>query len=403
MKFLIITHAAGTPDIGPNQRTYFLGQWLSKRGHDVWIVGSAEFHKYNVKPAELYGDELNQRLNGVQYTWLKTRPYQRRNYEQVLNQFSFKNKLKGLSSRVKAYNPDVIITSSPPPFAVSIGLKWAKRCKAKHIFEIRDLWPEIIMELGGFSQKHPYISLIRQSIKKAYSNSDAIVSVKPGDLNHIRENYKTKAELKYIPNGFDHTEVLDEPYAIPSLSEGALKVVYVGALSNYYAIGSLIDAAKLLENKPVEILIVGDGDDREKYEQQTKSLNLSNVHFTGFLPKKNMLSIIRQCDVAFLGLKDTKANRYGISTNKLYEYMYAKKPIIASYSTDFDIVKSGNAGLSVKPESPIAIANALEEMLSMSPEERNVIGQNGYEYLMRNHTFEHISEEYLNLIDSLVK
>ena len=403
MKFLILTHAAGTPEIGPNQRTYFLGQWLAKRGNEVWIVGSAEFHKYHIKPAKHYNNVLEQSINGVHYTWLKTRPYTKRNYEQVLNQFSFKNKLRKLSPRVKFYNPDVIITSSPPPFAIKIGLKWAQKFDAKHIFEIRDLWPEIIIELGKFSKIHPFIQLIIRSIKKAYLMSDAIVSVKPGDLNHIRNNYPTKAKLKYIPNGFDHNEVYDESFDLSIFSKSTMKVVYVGALSKYYAINSLIQAAKLIEGKPIDILIVGDGVDKKKYEQQVKALNLYNVFFLGFLSKKYILSIIRKCDIAFLGLRDTESNKYGISTNKLFEYMYAKRPIVASYSTDYDIVKLGNAGLSVPPESPLAIATAFLELYNMSHDERNLMGQNGYEYLMKNHTYEYISEEYLKLIDSLAK
>lgn len=401
MKILMITHAAGTPEIGPNMRTFYLGRKLVQRGHEVHIVGSGVFHKYHNSPLLNHNRTEFRVVEGINYRWLSTYRYKKRNLQQVINQLDFAFKLwRGMADLVEL-KPDVVIMSSPPPFAIYAARAIAKKSGAKLIFEVRDLWPEIIEELGNFKKSHPFLRLIGLAVTTAYRSAHGVVSVKPGDLDFIRSNYITKAKLAYIPNGFDHTAVLDEEYSHPVFSEAGFKVVYTGALSNYYAIEHLIIAAEKISNShpSVKIIIVGEGEDRQEHEKMVREKNLSNVHLLGFLPKKNMLSIIRQGDVAFLGLRDTKANRFGISTNKLYEYMYAKTPIIASYSTDFDVVKESGAGLSIPPEDHEAIVRAIVQLYEMKSVERASMGQKGYDYLMQHHTFEKIADDYLKFID----
>lgn len=402
MNILIISHAAGTPDIGPNMRTYYLGRNLVNRGHKIHIVGSGIFHKYKKSPLKK-GKYTSKVMDGINYHWLPTFNYKKRNYQQVFNQLDFVFKLWQFRKKLMDISPDLIIVSSPPPFAVHIAAKIANSCNSKLIFEIRDLWPEIIEDLGNFKKTHPYILMIRFAVKKAYKLSDGVVSVKPGDLKYIRENYNLTGLTTYIPNGFDHTALLDEDFSHPAFENKGFKIVYTGALSSYYAIEYLLFAAEKLKNShpDIKFILVGDGENKTEMEKIKKERNLNNVTFLGHLPKKHMLSVIRQGDVAFLGLRNTKANQLGISTNKLYEYMFAKKPIIASYNTDYDIVKESKAGISVVPESGFAIHEAIISLYNMSDIERNELGENGYSYLMKHHTFEKITNLYLKFIASL--
>lgn len=402
MNILIITHAAGTPDIGPNLRTYYLAKNLVDVGHSVNILGSGFFHKYSLSPIQnkSYTKKV---VSGIVYHWLPTYVYKKRNHHQVLNQLDFL--IQGLKNKKKWIDlkPDIIIVSSPHPLSIYIGTSIKKRTKAKLIFEIRDLWPEILQDLGNFSWYHPYISLIRKAAKKAYKEADGIVSVKEGDLDYIKSKYLVNGKTHFISNGFDHLNVLDEEYSHPILEGNEFKVVYTGALSNYYSIASLIGAAKLLRKGPQNILflIVGDGENKAEYELLIKKYELDNVKILGYLPKKNMLSIIKQCDVSFLGLKDTKVNQFGISTNKLFEYMYAKSPVLASYNTEYDVVKKANCGISVQPDSSEEIASAVSQFYNMPEKDRIELGNNGYNYLMNNFTFERITNEYLDFIEKL--
>lgn len=403
MRILIISHAAGTPQIGPNMRTFYLARNLVAKGHKVRIIGSGHFHKYNQSPLPDSSKPHHTTIEGIEYTWLPTRAYTKRNYQQVLNQWHFAWLLYLGKNEHASWKPNVVIMSSPPPFGIYGAAAIAKKARAKLIFEIRDLWPEIIQELGNFSAAHPFLRLVRQAVKWAYKRAHAIVSVKPGDLTFIKSRYNPKGVLRYIPNGFDHNYILDEDYKHEAFNTQHFKVVYTGALSNYYALQHLLEAANSLKttHPQIQFIIVGDGEDRRTYEKMKEDWELDNVVFTGHLAKKYMLSVIRQSDVAFVGLKNTKANKFGISTNKLYEYMYAQKPILASYLTDHDIVAESGGGLSVKPESAVEIEKALLSFYNMSPRQRDEMASKGYAYLMKHHTFDQISERYVELIHAL--
>lgn len=403
MNVLIISHAAGTPEIGPNMRTYYLGKNLCEAGHIVDIIGSGNFHKYSHSP--LINSEYTKKVvDGINYHWLPTYEYKKRNHHQVINQLDFI--FQGLKRKAlwMNLNPDIIIASSPHPFCIILAQTIAKKCASKLIFELRDMWPEIIIELGKFNSLHPYIVMLNKTVKHAYKISDAIVSVKEGDLKYISENYTTKGNLKFIPNGFDMNNIQDEEYIHPVFDSNSFKVVYTGALSSYYSIDSLIKVASFVSKgfRDIEFIIVGDGEDRERLEKMSKDFGLNNCHYLGHLPKKNMLSIIKKCDVAYLGLKDTQANRKGISTNKLFEYLYTKKPILASYNTDFDLVKESNCGISVPSESPHLISEALISIYKCTKWEREEMGLRGYNYLLKNHTFEVITQKYKTLFKTLL-
>ena len=87
MKITIISHAAGTPKIGPNLRTYYLATYLKKLNHSVNVIGASNFHKYHTTPLEYY-KKLDIVIEGVKYTWLKTPKYNGR-FMQVVNQLTF--------------------------------------------------------------------------------------------------------------------------------------------------------------------------------------------------------------------------------------------------------------------------------------------------------------------------
>ncbi|WP_277679580.1 glycosyltransferase family 4 protein [Gracilibacillus dipsosauri] len=402
MKILIVSHAAGTPEIGPNMRTYYLGRHLVKMGNTVSVVGSGNFHKYRVSPLA-GGKYTTGKSDGIEYHWLPTFPYKKRNYQQVVNQLDFAYQLWRFRKRWLAMQPDIVLVSSPPPFGIFVGKYLAQKCGSRLIFEVRDLWPELIQELGDFSKNHPYMRLIQKTVNVAYRAADGIVSVKPGDLSHIQEKYNIKGRTAFIPNGYDHTAILDETFMHPVFQKESFKIIYTGALSSYYAIEYLLLAAEKLQatHPDVEIIIAGDGNDRPTYETLKKEKSLNNVTFLGFLPKKYMLSIIRQSNVAFLGLRNTKANQNGISTNKLYEYMYAKIPVIASYNTDYDLVKEIGCGLSIPPESTDAIYSAVVQLYETSVTDRKIMGQKGYDCLMTRHTFTEIAKKYVELMETL--
>ena len=402
----IITHAGGSPYHGPNMRVYFMAKNFVEQGHTVYIIGCGVFHKY-YNPPELTGRFTHKVVDGINYVWVSAPQYNSKSLKRLLNQALFTTNLYFGLNELKIEAPDFIIASSPHPFVIYPARRLAKRHGSKLIFEIRDLWPLGVIEFGGMHARHPYIKLLEITEKYSYKHADLIVSVKPGDLDYIREHYPKTPEhkLRYIPNGFDTKNVHIAPLENDDLRqklEGKFVIGYAGALTVAYAIDVLCTAAGLLKDRypDLRIVLVGGGSDAERIAQRVQEEQLTNVLMTGFVEKKFVLSHLELFDVCYIGLKQTLASKHGISSNKLFDYMYAAKPVLAAYVTDHDPVTLADGGICVYPDGE-AVAKAIEFFMEKSESELEIMGSRNKEYLDQHHTYGIIAGQFLELFEEL--
>jgi len=399
MRILVVTHGGGSPYHGPNMRWYYLGRALQEKDAHVGIVSSSFFHKYFNQPfvPSLTKKEV---IDGVSYHWIKTNKYSGR-FFQVLNQIFFSVMafflLPGI---VRAGNYDVVVASSPHPLIVYAAKRCSKVVNIPWIYEVRDLWPLVIQQLSGASDKNPYIRLLSFTERYAVRNADSVVSVKPGDGEYFHEQYGLPASrFYYVPNGFFPSPGSQNSEHKP---QDDFVVGYVGALSTYYCIDDLIEAAKELSGeRGIRFRVVGGGEDYGRLKELVSYYGLSNVSFSGKVTRAQVSKELSMFDVCYVGLKNVDANLYGISCNKIFEYMYASKPIISNYRSNYDPVKMASCGVSVFPGSSSEIAEAVRNMRE-NPSIAAEMGKKGREYFDANHDFRLISDVYMKVIQDVL-
>jgi hypothetical protein len=93
----------------------------------------------------------------------------------VISWFLFSWRLRGLSA-VIPHPPDAILYSSPSPIGFLGSHRLARRHGARLVYEMRDLWPMTLIELGGYSPRHPMIRFMQRLEDKAFRESDRVVS-----------------------------------------------------------------------------------------------------------------------------------------------------------------------------------------------------------------------------------
>ena len=402
MRIIIFTHAAGSPEYGPNMRWYYLGKRFVELGCEVTIVGSSYFHKY-VKSPQIKGWCGEWHNEGMRFIFLKNLSY-RGILGRLINQFFFPLISFFWIFRCGGNNSyDIVIASSPPPFCVFPAKLLARKNKAPLIYEVRDLWPMVIQELSNASSLHPYIMLLKATERYAVKHSRLVVSVKPGDYYYFITEYGLhENKFSWQPNGF-----LPEDRVVEKLNSKNTKKVftvgYVGAMSAYYGLEELLFAAEQLKSDPlVRFVLVGGGDDYQMLLNIKKQKRLDNVHFVGKVSKKEVPFYLNSFDMCYVGLKDVKANLHGISCNKVFEYMYASKPIIASYRTWFDPVKEAGCGITVVPGQPSLIVSAIRALRD-NPDKCCIMGNKARQYFECNHNFSVIGDRYLTKLKKLVE
>ena len=152
MNVWIVNHYAIPPSMGGLVRHYYFSKYLQKKGHNVKIFTSSKIHNTDInmiKDKSLYKEEME---DGVEYTFVRSRDYKGNGLDRILNMIDTPFKIqKAMRCFYKKEKPDVIYTSSPDLFVAFFALLFGKMHRIPVVVEIRDLWPESIVE---------YLSLI---------------------------------------------------------------------------------------------------------------------------------------------------------------------------------------------------------------------------------------------------
>jgi len=296
--------------------------------------------------------------------------------------------------------PDAILVSSPSLFPVPIAARWARRFGARLVFEVRDIWPLTLQELGGLSSRHPLIAAMQRFEDYGYRAADSVVSVLPGAGPHMVARGMDPAKFHYLPNGIDldgGRRSGDAPAAIRDAARpGSFTVGFVGTLGRANVLETLIDAARLLDPDEVRMVVVGHGPERSQLVE--RAAGARNVAFVGPIPKGDVAAALQLFDACYVGYRRSPLYRFGVSPNKLYDYMAAGRPVLFAADAANQPVQEADCGLTVAPEDPAALAGAITSLAAVSEAERARLGANARAYVERHHEYGRLAGELAEIL-----
>ena len=403
-------HYAGSPSIGMSYRPYYFTKAFRQQGHNAFVV-SADFHHLLLNPKAQQENVRHAIIDDVPFITLKARAYQGNGLSRILNMLDYASAFKKNHQEIIALTgkPDVIIVSSAHPFHFPILKKIADKYQSKLIFEVRDLWPLSLQILLKKSAFHPLILYLSYLERKAYKQSDNVVSVLQNASSYMQSKGLKQEKFHYIPNGVcleeqsqqaklpdTHSEKLN------SLNPGLFKLGYAGALGEPNAMTYAIDAMHLLQQKniPVHLIIIGDGQQKAHLQQQAQQLKLTNVTFLPRISKKAIPTFLKEMDALYLGWQPSDIYQYGVSPNKLFDYMASGKPIIESGGDMNGIVKQAKCGLQCEAGKVEEIAELIHKLMQLSVNERAQLGDNGYN-AMKSFNYMTLAKSYSQVFETL--
>lgn len=407
MNILLINHYAGSPRHGMEYRPYYLAREWVRAGHAVTIVAASTSHVRTQAPA-IMGDYTEEVLDGIRYVWLRTPDYAGNGPRRVLNIAAFLRQLARYKGQITApAQPHAVIASSTYPLDMAPARRIARKAGARLIFEVHDLWPLSPIELGGMSPRHPFIVWMQWGENFAYRHCDRVVSMLPKAEEHMRAHGLAPGKFVYIPNGIDVAEwrafcaPLPPEHAacLESLrAEGRFLVGYAGAHGLANALHTILEAAAQMRDQPVTFVMVGQGPEKEALQARAAQEGLTNVVFLPTVPKNAIPALLDQMDALYIGLKRVSIFRFGISPNKLMDYMMAAKPILLAIEAGNDLVAESGCGISILPEDAGAITQAVLQLRSRTQAEREAMGACGKAYVLRYHDYTALATQFLEAI-----
>lgn len=364
------------PEYEMRLRTIMTAKYLQEAGHKVKIICASTIHNTDINLIEEDGPLFIEKdYDGLNYVHVKTSKYTGNGLSRIKNMLQFVLRLSRVSKRIKT-DPDIIICDlgamlAPVPYFI------ARSKKAKFVLEVRDLWPESIIEYKNLSRKNLLVKLMYSLEKWMYKKSDKIIFTMEGGLDYIiGKGWDKKVDISkvhHVNNGVDldtfnenkkkHT-IVDKDLN----DESTFKVVYTGSIRLANNVRMIVEAAKIIQEKKYDdivFLIYGDGNERLPLENLCRENDIRNVKFKGQIDKKSIPYVLSKSDVNILHFEQNALKQYGASLNKMFEYFASGKPTISDCKFGYDLINRYKAGISRDSSEAYEIADMVVEFYSM--------------------------------------
>lgn len=393
MNILYIHQYFLTPQEPGGTRSYWIAQELIKNGHQVTMLTSSTKFEEDVKDVD---------VDGIKVIYLKEDYDQNMSIARRLKAFvNFMYKASRIGLQQK--NIDLVIATSTP---LTIGipalvLKWFKNIP--FVFEVRDLWPEVPIQMGAFT--NPILVWGTRLLEKTiYKNAAHVIALSPGMQDGV---------VKYIPRErtsmISNMAKMDEFWPREKnkalinqlgLQEESFKIIHFGSLGKANGAHTIIESAKLMKDrKDVEFLFVGGGSTEQELINEVEKHQLTNVKFLGKFPMKEVSEIVNFCDVSIVSFLDLPI-LYTNSPNKLFDSLSAGKPIIVnSAGWTKDIVEQYTCGYYVNPNQPSELVQRIDQLIAQ-PEMVKNMGTNSRKLAETIYDKSILSEQFVQTIET---
>ncbi len=330
MKILIVSQYY-LPEITPVAfRMESLIKELISRGHEVHVLTSnpREYSTVNSKK------DLESKDYKIERIELKNKG--KSTVKRVFGFFEFYRKALKKKKVFKGQGFDLVVSSTPYMLQARAGQKIAKHIKAKHILDVRDLWPDSAIALKRIKNRGPISFLLRKLEKKLYKNADYITVTSPGYVEHIQKVIKHKKDIEIVFNGID--KVFEKEKKKEVSKDKDIKILYAGNIGVAQNLLTFVKSATNLDEK-YSIELIGPGTRRKEIEDYIQDNNISNIKLSEAVDRETLYLKYLEADILYLQLyKDQYFNT--VVPSKIFEYLEMNKPIV------YDLGREANEILS---------------------------------------------------------
>jgi glycosyltransferase involved in cell wall biosynthesis len=398
VRVLFLTHYFH-PEVGaPQSRILELAYELSDTGHEITVLTGFPNYPDGVIQAPYRGRRpMTEQLRDLRVVRTPIYPAPNRGVgRRLLNHLSFA--LSSIPASAKAGPADAVIVESPPLFAAVAGVAIGALKRAPVLLNVADLWPDAAIQFGALRHRR-VIAAARALERFAYRHADLISVPTPGLQRRLGERGYPAEQIVVVPHGVDPGRFVDADAPRPP----GRRVVYAGTIGMGHAVGTLVEAARRLEESggQYEFLIVGDGAERAELEALAQRLALRSVTFAGRRPRSELPALLAGADVTVATQRDLPLLADALST-KVLEYMAAGRPVVAAAAGwTAQVIADAGAGIACPPEQPAALADAIAQVAG-DPERARAMGASGRRYVEANLTRRAAADRLDRALRSLV-
>lgn len=382
-----------TPDLAPPSfRFESIVKELAKRGHKITIIASY--------PNRIDLDEFKEfEYENIKIIRINKRKLKEKIYQRAINYFIYFYKSLKIGIQV-AKRTDLIIATTPQLLIAVSGAIISIIRKKFFIVDIRDLWPDIVLDMKVMKKYNPIYLVLKLLESFVYKRAFYIVYNSPAFFGYLEKKYD-KSKMMLITNGID-SYILDyfKEKNLEIKKKGIYKILYAGNIGIAQDVMILTELAK--RRKDVNITLVGKGSQEILIKNKIKDFNIDNIRIIEAIPRNEILKMYEEADILFLQLKNIKMFERTIPS-KIFEYLASQKPIIFGLEGIAKelLVKEFNRKYYFEANNIESLSRILDDVIIDI--EQNKYIKPDIKKLEKNYSRERLSEKYANLIEKILE
>lgn len=404
MKLVYIHQHFVTNEGTSGTRSYDVSRYLVQMGHQVTVVCGL-LDQSSLKSMPFWRLFRTEYIDGIKVVVCNAIYSNKQKVPARLWVF-FKFSLLSLLAVVKERGADLIFATSTPLTVGIPGRIGAALRGIPYVFEVRDLWPEDLLDAGrikpGLQYKFwEWLELF------SYKKAKKILLVSKGFENRLIERGFDPARLKTVVLGADGTLFKDakpdHDYLVRHGLAGKFIAVYTGAHGDANGLFQVLDAADLLRNRDdIAIVLIGDGKMKQALREDAVKRGLTNVHLLDPVPKLQLPGILAACHVGLMILKQISRPRW-VTPNKIFDYMFTGIPSIVNFAgTTAEMVEADGSGFATIPGDAADLASKVRFLADHAPE-RQAVGRHAREVAYAKYDRRMIAEQLLSVFEECRK
>ena len=382
-----------TPDLAPPSfRFESVVKELAKRGHKITIIASY--------PNRIDLDEFKEfEYENVKIIRINKRELKEKTYQRAINYFIYFYKSLKVGLHI-AKNNDLIIATTPQLLIAVSGAIISVIRKKKFIVDVRDLWPDIVLDMGIMKKYNPIYLILKLLESFVYKQAFYMVYNSSAFFNYLEKKYN-KSKMTLITNGIDNY-ILNyfKGKNLEVKKKKIYKILYAGNIGIAQDIIILTELAK--KRKDINIILIGKGSQETLIKNRIKDFNIGNINIIKAVPRNEILKMYEEADILFLQLKNIKMFEKTIPS-KIFEYLASQKPILFGVEGIAKelLIKEFNRKYYFEANNIESLSRTLDVIIDDIEQDKYI--KPDIEKLEKNYSRERLSEQYADLIEKIIE